>query len=73
MSTFFYFTGETFRDEFFMPNDADINHSLTDKTKIDVDFLSHRNSYKLTAETIPCNYFENNSIDFVLISTRPFR
>ena len=72
MSTFFYFTGETFRDEFFMPNDADINYSLTDKKK-GADFLGHRNSYKLTAETIPCNYLENNSINFLRKSTRPFR
>ena len=47
-----------------MPNDADINYSLTDKTRIGVDFLGHGNSYKLTTDNVRSNYVENNSLDF---------
>ncbi|MFV8327977.1 DUF6268 family outer membrane beta-barrel protein [Flavobacterium sp. ZS1P14] len=48
----------------FLPNDGDLNYSLTDKTKIGVDFLGHGNSYKLTTDNIRSNYVENKSIDF---------
>jgi hypothetical protein len=62
----FYYRSSDKRFEMnsFLPNDADINYSLSDKTKIGVDFLGHGNSYKLTTETIRSNYVENNSIDF---------
>lgn len=56
-----------------MPNDADISYSLTNKIKVGVDFLVDRNSYKLTADTTPSNYVENNLIVFLLLSTRPFQ
>jgi hypothetical protein len=58
---------------FFMPNAADISYSLTNKIKVGVDFLGYRNSYKLTADTTPSNYVENNLIVFLLLSTRPFQ
>ncbi|MBG6111010.1 hypothetical protein IWX84_001894 [Flavobacterium sp. CG_9.10] len=63
--TFYYHSPDKrFEINAFMPNDADINYSLTDKTRIGVDFLGHGNSYKLTTDNIRSNYVENNSIDF---------
>lgn len=63
--TFYYHSpNKRFEINGFMPNDADINYSLTDKTRIGVDFLGHGNSYKLTTDNIRSNYVENNSIDF---------
>ena len=63
--TFYYHSpNKRFEMNFFMPNDADINYSLTEKTKIGVDFLGHGNSYKLTTDNIRSTYAENNSIDF---------
>ncbi|MBP2282458.1 hypothetical protein H4V97_000776 [Flavobacterium sp. CG_23.5] len=63
--TFYYHSpNKRFEINAFMPNDADINYSLTDKTRIGVDFLGHGNSYKLTTDNIRSNYVENNSIDF---------
>lgn len=52
-----------FEMNLFIPNDADINYSLTDKTKIGFDFLGHGNSYKLTTDGIRSTYAENRSID----------
>jgi hypothetical protein len=49
---------------FLLPNDADFNYSLTDKTKIGFDFLGHGNSYKVTTDDLRSNYVQNNSIDF---------
>ena len=63
--TFYYQNpNKRFEINAFMPNDADINYSLTDKTKVGVDFLGHGNSYKLTTANVRSNYVENNSIDF---------
>ncbi len=63
--TFYYHSpNKRFEINAFMPNDADINYSLTDKTRIGVDFLGHGNSYKLTTDNVRSNYVENNSIDF---------
>ena len=63
--TFYYHSpNKRFEINAFMPNDADINYSLTDKTRIGVDFLGHGNSYKLTTDNIRSNYVENNSLDF---------
>jgi hypothetical protein len=64
ISFYYRSSDKRFEMNFFLPNDADINYSLSDKTKIGVDFLGHGNSYKLTTETIRSNYVENNSIDF---------
>ena len=61
---YYHSPDKRFEMNFFLPNDADINYSLTDKTKIGVDFLGHGNSYKLTTANIRSNYVENNSIDF---------
>lgn len=62
--TFYYHSPDKrFEINAFMPNDADINYSLTDKTKVGVDFLGHGNSYKLTTDNVRSNYVENNSID----------
>jgi hypothetical protein len=63
--TFYYHSpNKRFEINAFMPNDADINYSLTDKTRIGVDFLGHGNSYKVTTDNVRANYVENNSIDF---------
>lgn len=63
--TFYYHSpNKRFEINAFMPNDADINYSLNDKTRIGVDFLGHGNSYKLTTGNVRSNYVENNSIDF---------
>jgi hypothetical protein len=63
--TFYYHSpNKRFEINAFMPNDADINYSLTDKTRIGVDFLGHGNSYKLTTDNVRSNYVENNSLDF---------
>ena len=63
--TFYYHSpNKRFEINAFMPNDADINYSFTDKTRIGVDFLGHGNSYKLTTDNVRSNYVENNSIDF---------
>ncbi|NDP27120.1 MAG: hypothetical protein GZ087_06810 [Flavobacterium sp.] len=62
--TFYYHSpNKRFEMNFFLPNDADINYSLTDKTKLGVDFLGHGNSYKVTTDNVRSNYVENNSID----------
>jgi hypothetical protein len=61
---YYHSPDKRFEMNFFMPNDADINYSFTDKTKIGIDFLGHGNSYKLTTDNIRSNYVENNSIDF---------
>ena len=47
-----------------MPNEADINYSLTDKTRVSIDFLGHGNNYKLTTNNLRSIYVENNSIEF---------
>ena len=63
--TFYYHSpNKRFEINAFMPNDADINYNLTDKTRVGVDFLGHGNSYKLTTDNVRANYVENNSIDF---------
>jgi hypothetical protein len=61
---YYHSQDKRFEMNFFLPNDADINYSLTDKTKIGVDFLGHGNSYKLTTDKVRSTYVENNSIDF---------
>jgi hypothetical protein len=61
---YYHSPNRRFEMNFFMPNDADINYSLTDKTKIGFDFLGHGNSYKVTTDDLRSNYIQNNSIDF---------
>ncbi|RTY90955.1 DUF6268 family outer membrane beta-barrel protein [Flavobacterium sp. GT3R68] len=61
---YYHSPNERFEMNFLLPNDADVNYRLTDKTKIGVDFLGHGNSYKLTTDNIRSKYVENNSIDF---------
>lgn len=61
---YYHSPNRRFEMNFFMPNDADINYSLTDKTKIGFDFLGHGNSYKVTNDDLRSNYIQNNSIDF---------
>jgi len=61
---YYHSPDKRFEMNFFLPNDADINYRLTDKTRIGVDFLGHGNSYKLTTDNIRSTYVENNSIDF---------
>jgi hypothetical protein len=52
-----------FEMNLFLPDNADVNYRLTDKTKIGIDFQGHGNSYKLTIDDIRSNYAENRSID----------
>lgn len=61
---YYHSPDKRFEMNLFLPNDADLNYSLTDKTKVGVDFLGHGNSYKLTTADIRSNYVENKSIDF---------
>jgi hypothetical protein len=60
----YYHSPDTrFEMNLFLPDNADFNYSLTDKTKIGVDFQGHGNSYKLTTDDIRSTYAENRSID----------
>ena len=47
-----------------IPNDANLNYGLTDKTKIGIDYLGHGNSFRLTTDNIRSTYVENNTLEF---------
>lgn len=64
VTLYYHSPNKRFEINAFMPNDADINYSLTNITKIGMDFLGHGNSYKLTTDNVCANYVENSSIDF---------
>jgi hypothetical protein len=53
-----------FETTLFLPDNGDLNYSLTDRTKIGFDFQGHGNSYKLTTDDLRSTYAENRSIDF---------
>lgn len=61
---YYHSPNKRFEVNFLLPNDADFNYRLTDKTKIGFDFLGHGNSYKVTTDDLRSNYVQNNSIDF---------
>ncbi|EIA08491.1 DUF6268 family outer membrane beta-barrel protein [Flavobacterium frigoris] len=60
---YYHSPDQRFETSFLLPNDADINYSLAEKTKIGLDFLGHGNSYKVTTDNMRSNYVQNNSID----------
>lgn len=53
-----------FEMNLYLPNNADLNYSLTKKTKIGTDFVARGKSYKLTTDGIRSSYVENNSLEF---------
>jgi hypothetical protein len=61
-----------FETTLLLPDNGDLNYSLTDKTKIGFDFQGHGNSYKLTTDDLRSTYAENRSIDFSSYVQRSF-
>lgn len=61
-----YYLSPTTRFEmnFYLPNDADFNYKLSDKTKIGMDFVARGKSFKLTTDGTRSSYVENNSLEF---------
>ena len=53
-----------FEMNLYLPNNADLNYSLTNKTKIGTDFVARGKSFKLTTEGMRSAYAENNSLEF---------
>ena len=53
-----------FEMNLYLPNNADLNYSLTNKTKIGTDFVARGKSFKLTTDGIRSSYAENNSLEF---------
>jgi len=47
-----------------LPSDGDLNYSLSNKTKIGVDYVGRGSSFKLTTLNVRSTYAENNSIEF---------
>lgn len=64
LGLYYHSPNQRFEVNCLMPNDADMNYLISEKTKIGVDFLGHGNSYKITTDNVQSNYVENNSIDF---------
>lgn len=61
----FYYSSPNSRLEmnFYLPNDADLNYKLSDKTKIGMDFIGRGKSFKLTTDEVQSSYVENNSME----------
>ncbi len=53
-----------FEMNLYLPNNADLNYSLTKKTKIGTDFVARGKSFKLTTDGVRSSYAENNSLEF---------
>ncbi len=53
-----------FEMNLYLPNNADLNYSLTNKTKIGTDFVARGKSFKLTTDSVRSSYAENNSLEF---------
>lgn len=64
LGLYYHSQNSRFEMNFFLPNDADINYSLTDNIKIGTDFLGHGNSFKLTTDNVRSTYVENNTLEF---------
>lgn len=62
----FYYLSPSARFEmnFYLPNDADLNYKLSEKTKIGIDFVASGKSFKMTTDNVRSSYAENNSLDF---------
>jgi hypothetical protein len=60
----YYHSQRTLETTLLLPDNGDLNYSLTDRTKIGFDFQGHGNSYKLTTDDFRSTYAENRSIDF---------
>ncbi|HQE34380.1 MAG TPA: DUF6268 family outer membrane beta-barrel protein [Flavobacterium alvei] len=54
----------SFEMNLYLPSNADINYSLTNKTKAGIDFVARGKSYKLTTDDVRSSYAENNSLEF---------
>jgi hypothetical protein len=53
-----------FEMNLYLPNNTDLNYSLTNKTKIGTDFVARGKSFKLTTDGDRSSYAENNSMEF---------
>lgn len=53
-----------FEMNLYLPNNADLNYSLTNKTKIGADFVARGKSFKLNTGGTRSSYAENNSLEF---------
>lgn len=53
-----------FEMNLYLPNNADLNYSLTNKTKIGTDFVARGKSFKLATSGTRSSYAENNSLEF---------
>lgn len=53
-----------FEMNLYLPNNADFNYVLTNKTKIGIDFVARGKSFKLTTNSVRSSYVENNSMEF---------
>ena len=53
-----------FEMNLYLPNDADLNYGVSDRTKIGIDFVARGKSFKLTTDTVRSSYVENNSMEF---------
>lgn len=53
-----------FEMNLYLPNDADLNYKLADRTKTGIDFVARGKSFKLTTDNIRSTYVENNSMEF---------
>jgi len=53
-----------FEMNLYLPNDADLNYGLTNRTKIGIDFVARGKSFKLTTDGVRSCYAENNSLEF---------
>jgi hypothetical protein len=53
-----------FEMNLYLPNNTDLNYSLTNKTKIGTDFVARGKSFKLTTGGTRSSYAENNSLEF---------
>lgn len=62
----FYYLSPSNRFEmnFYLPNDADINYKLSEKTKTGIDFVASGKTFKLTTNNARSSYVENNALEF---------
>ncbi len=61
---YFLSPNSRFEMNLYLPNNADLNYSLTNKTKIGTDFVARGKSFKLTTDGTRSSYAENNSLEF---------
>lgn len=64
ISFYYHSPNSRFEINLNLPSTGDLNYSLTDKTKIGLDYASHGNSFKQTTDNIRSTYVENSTTDF---------